>query len=203
MLKPIGLAMASALLVLAVAGISPAAAAVHVESCMEKEKECKTSTVGTTFETVSKDFTIKEGETVLDKCELTTTHEVKDASSESAIDPIEVVTTKAVFSSCSGSEGMLKATGVPWKWTTTQSEWEKSHVTELGGYGFTGVTCDWVIEAPNDLVKENQDTRFVSGFLRGQGSVSCAMRLLTVGHTLAMSSVSDPKLSGAKDIRVK
>ncbi len=203
MFKSVCLVSALALSALALVGLTPAAAAVHVESCMEKEKECKTATVGTTYETLSKEFVLGEGGEALDKCELKTTHEVKDATSESAKDPIEVITTKATFSNCSGEEGTLKATGLPWKLTTTQSEWEISHTVELMGYGFTGFFCEWVLNAPGDLVTENLDTRVVTGHMLGQGSVPCALLLKPVNHALAMVSVNDPKLTGAKDVVVK
>jgi hypothetical protein len=134
---------------------------------------------------------------------LETTHKVTDPTSESAEDPIEVITTEAVFSNCSGSEGELEPTGLPWKSTTTESKWNETHTVELFGYGFKGNSCEWVLEAPNHLVHENTDTRFVTGYMRGAGSVWCAVfRLLTVGHTLAMGNVSDPNLTGAKDVIV-
>lgn len=202
MLKAICLASVLALSALSFAAVTPAAAAVHVETCMEKEKECKTATVGTTYETVSKEFLLGEGGS-LDKCELKTTHEVKDATSENSKDPLEVTTTKATFSNCSGEEGTLKATGLPWKLTTTTAEWEVSHTVELMGYGFTGFFCEWVLNAPNDLVRENLDTRVVTGNMLGQGSVPCALLLKPVKHALAMVSVNDSKLSGAKDVIVK
>lgn len=202
MFKSVCLASALALSALALAGLTPAAAAVHVESCMEKEKECKTATVGTTYETVSKEFLLGEKGS-RDKCELTTTHEVKDATSENSKDPLEVTTTKATFSNCSGEEGTLKATGLPWKLTTNTAEWEASHTVELMGYGFTGFFCEWVLNAPNDLVRENLDTRVVTGNMLGQGSVACALLLIPVNHALAMVSVNDPKLTGAKDVVVK
>jgi hypothetical protein len=203
MFKSICLTAVLALSALVVAGATPAAASVHVYTCMKKGEECKVASTGTTYETVSKEFVMKENEEVLDKCELYTTHKVVDPTSESAEDPMEVTTTAATFSNCSGSEGSLKAEGLPWSWKTNSAEYEKTQDVLLSAYSFKGFFCTWVLNAPGDLVRENLNTRVVTGNMLGQGSLACALLLISVNHTLAMNGVSDPNLSGAVDVVVK
>jgi hypothetical protein len=198
MFKSIWLTVSGVLIALALVGATPAVA-LHVESCMKVGAECKTATVGTTYQTVSKEYVVEEKEKVIDKCELNTTHEVKDATSEGEKDPLEVITTKAVFSKC--TESALTATGLPWKLTTNKTAYEKSQDVAINGYGFSGFFCDWVQSAPGDLMFENLATRLVTGHAVGLGG--CSLFLISVRHTLAMAGVSDPNLAGAVDVVVK
>jgi hypothetical protein len=185
--------------------VSPAGAAIHIESCMKEETECKTASVGTTFKLTSKEFFIeteKEKE-VLDKCNnVSLSGKVTDPTSEKAGDPLSYSITAVTYSECS-SVG-LKASNLPWTVTTDEPTLKETGKMEVQNELInTSDGCAYVEVAPNDLLK----TKWESGKILDEGYLkkelgSCLLPLWWFKVTYHVSEVSDPNLAGATGLVV-
>jgi hypothetical protein len=127
---------ATLVLAMALFGVAPASATTfHIKSCLKEGKECKTSSVGTTIEAKS-EITFKEKEEKTEnKCTLTLSAKVADATTEKAGDDMTLSITKAAFTECSGTE--VEATGLPWTAEADATEFEEKGALELFTYKFT------------------------------------------------------------------
>jgi hypothetical protein len=142
MIKLFGLAVLAALVLLAVAGATPAAATTyHIESCTENEKECKTSSVGTTYETTSDEFVVKAGEKVLDECKVTMVMKVIDPTTEKKGDEMEMSVTKMQFTEC--TESGIEAEGLPWIEEADAVSYESTQAFEIRDFTYNIFGCSY------------------------------------------------------------
>jgi len=136
------LAAPLALLALVSLGVAPASATLHrFESCLENE-ECKTSSVGTTFEGTEGEFVIENEEKVINKCALTVEGEIIDSTTEKKGDEMEASITTANLTSCSSSEVELN---VPWTESIDAPTFEESAEWEIEPWSFQLFGCNYSI----------------------------------------------------------
>jgi hypothetical protein len=134
----------SLVLAMALFGVAPASATTfHIKSCLKEGKECKTSSVGTTFEAKS-EITFKKEEKLENKCILTLSAKVDDATTEKAGDDMALSITKASFTECSATG--VEATGLPWKAEADAPEFEEKGAIELFPYKFKTTVLGCVYE---------------------------------------------------------
>jgi hypothetical protein len=113
---------------------SASATTYHIKSCLKEGKECKTSSVGTTFESKS-EITFSKEEKVENKCTLTLSAKVTDPTTEKAGDNMAFSVTKATFSGCSSSA--VEPTGLPWTIDADATEFAANGALEIWPFTFT------------------------------------------------------------------
>ncbi len=208
MIKSIGLAMSLALAAVVVAGASTAAAAFHIESCMEGGKTCKTASVGTTFKAVSdKNFTFESKGKVENECEAQLEGKVTDPTTEKAKDNMEYTFTKVEFSKCSTEA--VTATNLPWHATVDQPGFEETNDFKIDDLTYTTFfNCKYKTNPPFDLMygeyhSVNPSRLLVVGFVIYDSGPFYCQALTADAGVVHLSSVSDPNLAGATDLVVQ
>lgn len=208
MARSIGLATFLTLAVAAVLGTSTAAAAFHIESCMEGGKTCKTASVGTTFKGVSdENFTFETEGKVEDECEAQIEGKVTDPTTEKAKDNMEFTFTKVEFSKCSTE--LVTATNLPWHATVDQPAFEETKDFKIDDLTYTTfLNCTYKTNPPFDLMygeyhSVNPSRLLAVGFVvYDSGPFYCSSLRADAG-VVHLSSVSDPNLTGATDLVVQ
>ncbi len=208
MFKSLGLASLLALFVL-VLGVAPATATVHrYLSCTEK-KECKTASVGTTFEGTEGEFIIKGEEgSVINKCELTVKGKIVDPITEKEKDKMETSVTSVTLTKCTKSE--VGAASLPWVDSIDATEYEGAGAWEVTPWAFTLFGCNYSIGGILHTMLETKTLINRSIFTQGIGSVLkegapnlFCKALLGDTYSLWTHLISDPGLADAKFLEIE
>jgi hypothetical protein len=182
---------------------------LHIESCMTEEgTNCKTATVGTTFEETTAAIVFKgegEGEEPPNaECSATTNGKITDATSEKAGDEMEVSITKVSLSECTGAT--VTAGGLPWSAGADIPAFKVDGKFEYRAYLVTDGNCAFQVSPTDRLFYEwDAGTRrwLDLGELKVQPlQPAGCFRLMDVEATLRSVSISDPNLPEALSLAV-
>jgi hypothetical protein len=207
MTKLFALTAISAFTALAMGVVAPAfATTYHVKTCMENE-ECKTSSVGTTYEGSTKEFLVEdEKEKVINKCSLSLKNKVGDPTTEKKGDNIELSVTGVKLSECTTSA--IEPLGLPWVAAFDAPEYESTGDYEREKFELktwfgncvynleSGLLAHYVLEQTSVVNRvEYTKVKGVLG-LEGEPGIFCSS-LYRFKFTVSVNLISDPGLPGA------
>lgn len=183
---------------------------IQIESCMGEGTECKLSSAGTTFTATSEDSVLEssgeehEGETKVNKCNVSESGKVVDPTSESPGDNAEISVTKMEFSKCTGPA--LTAVGLPWTVSADLSTFPVNREFEWSSFLVeTFLGCKYKTEPVEDLMFKKWDRLNLLDLghvVYEEGPWYC-FGLRSFHITLDVVAVSDPNLSGATSLTVR
>jgi uncharacterized membrane protein len=207
MTKSLVLTALLTLFVLAVE-VAPATATVHrYLSCTEK-KECKTASVGTTFEGTEGEFVIKDEKgSVINKCVLSVKGKIVDPITEKENDELESAVTSVTLTKCTNSE--LEAASLPWVASIDAPEYEAADAWEVTPWAFKLFGCNYSIGGTHTMLETNtliNRSIFTSGtgtvLKEGAPNLICK-GLLNDSYSLWTHLASDPGLADAKFLEIE